>query len=299
MDRFEAMRIFIRVAELQSFTQAAKVLNLPKATVSTSVQNLESLVNVRLLNRTTRQVQLTSEGTSFLERCKYLLGDLEEAESMFRSDAVQIRGKIRVDMVVPLARVIFIPLLPSFLEMHPEIEIELSCTDRKIDFIRDGIDFMIRGGSSGEPGLVERDLGAAAIVNCASPVYIAKYGKPKSIEDLKSHRLVQFTYVLGGKPEGFEYFDGEKYREAKMGGCITVNNPDAYTSASLAGLGITQEPFGVVANYLKSGALIEVLPKFKAEPMRIKMVYPQPRLLPKRVRVLMDWYASAIKDLLK
>ena len=296
MDRFESMAIFIRVAELESFTQAADSLNLPKATVSTAVQNLEALVNVRLLNRTTRQVRLTAEGTSYLERCKDLLSDLEESESMFRTDSVQIQGRIRVDMFVTLAREIFIPLLPDFLDLHPGIEIELSCSDRRIDLIREGIDCQIRGGDYQEPGFAENDLGRAVVINCASPAYLSRYGKPKSIEDLKSHRLIQYAQVPGSKPEAFGYFDGEKHREVRMPGALTVNNVDAYTAGCLAGLGICQDPLGVVEKFLKSGALVEVLPKFRPEPMPVKIVYPQRKLLSKRMRVFLDWLVPAVKS---
>ncbi len=298
MDKYETMRIFIRVAELQSFTQAAETLNLPRATVSVSVQNLEAWVGTRLLNRTTRRVQLTNDGISFLERCKYLLGDLEEAESMFRRDATQLKGKIRVDMVATMAKVLFIPMLPRFLEKHPGIEIEISSTDGRVDLVRAGIDCMVKGGKDFDRGLAKRELGEAAIVNCASPKYLAKYGKPKNIEDLKNHRLIHFAPVLGSKPEGFEFFDGEKYQEIGMPGIVTVNNTETYTAACLAGFGISQNPLGVVAKHLKSGALVEVLPKFKAEPMKISLVYPHQRLMPKRVRAFMDWLEAAFKEII-
>ncbi len=296
MDRYEAMRVFVRVAELQSFTQAAESLNLPKATVSTSVQNLEALVETKLLNRTTRSVQLTPEGTSFLERCKDILSDLEETESMFKSDSVQIKGKVRVDMIVPLARDFFIPLLPKFLEKYPGIEIELSSTDRKVDLVREGIDCVIRGGDLSEPGLLERELGTATVVNAAAPSYIQRFGKPKSIEDLKNHKLIYYSQTFASKPEGFEYFDGDKYREAKMAGMITVNTVDSYKAACLAGLGICQNPINGIAKELESGALVEVLPKFRAEPFKVKMVYPQRRMLSKRVKVFMDWLEPLLKE---
>ena len=184
MDRYEAMQIFVRVAELQGFTRAAESLGLPKATISSAIQNLEAHVDAKLLNRTTRQVQLTPEGASFLERCKDILNDLDEVESMFRIDSAQIKGKIRIDMVVSLSRDFFVPLLSKFLEKHPGIEIELSSTDRRVDLIREGIDCVIREGGSNEPGLVEKEIGLLTLVNVVSLGYIKKYGKPKNIDDL-------------------------------------------------------------------------------------------------------------------
>lgn len=295
MDRFAAMKIFARVAELQSFTQAAESLDLPKATVSTSVQQLEALVGTKLLHRTTRRVQLTAEGTSFYERCQDLLADLEETESMFRSDSAQLRGKVRVDMTVVMARELVIPRLPAFLEAHPGIEIELSSTDRHVDLIREGIDCVARVGRGLEAGLMAREIGEMETVNCASPAYIAKFGLPRQLEDLRRHRLIYYVQHLGSRPEGFEYFDGEKYREFKMGGVITVNNIIAYQAACLAGLGIIQCPRVGVRGPLARGELVEVLPEIVAEPMLLKLVYPQRRMLAKRVRVFMDWIEPILK----
>src|ERR1700722_18153717 len=146
------MRVFVKVAELQSFTQAAQQLGVPKATATTTVQDLEALVQAKLLNRTTRSVELTPEGVTFLERCKDLLSDLDEIESMFQVGSAQVKGKIRVDMASSLARDVVIPPLPKFFELYPEIEIELIGVDRKVDLIREGIDCTIRGGPL-EPGL--------------------------------------------------------------------------------------------------------------------------------------------------
>lgn len=289
MDRFEAMKVFVRVAELQSFTKAAESLGLPKATVSTVVQSLEALVEVRLLHRTTRQVRLTSEGQSFLERCKDLLDDVDDVESMFRVDTARITGKIRIDMTVPVARDVVIPALHEFIERHPGVDIELSSTDHRVDLIREGIDCVIRSGNHKAPGVAEKEIGSIPLINCVSPGYLEKYGKPKSIEDLKNHKLIHYTQVLGSRPEGFEYFDGEKYREVPMKNLITVNNTVSYTSACLAGLGIAQIPVAGVRESLKKGELVEVLPKFRAEPLKLKLVYPQRRLLAKRVRVFMEW----------
>lgn len=285
MDRFEAMRVFIRVAELQSFTKAAEGIGLPKATVSTAIQELEASVHARLLNRTTRQVQLTQEGQSFLERAKDVLADLDDIESMFRIDASQIEGKIRIDMTVPMARDLVIPQLHEFLALHPKVEVELSCTDRRVDLIREGLDCVIRSGNVSEAGVAEKEIGEMTLANCASPGYLKKLGTPKSLEDLKHHQLIHYAQVLGNRPDGFEYFDGDRYREIKMNGVITVNNTVAYQGACVAGFGIAQIPRVGIKSQLASGELVEVLPRWRAQPMKLKLVYPQRRLLARRVRV--------------
>ena len=134
------------------------------------------------------------------------------------------------------------------------------------------------------------------VINVASPGYLKKYGKPKNLEDLKNHKLIYYAQELGSSPDGFEYFDGEKYREIKMTGVITVNNVDSYKAACLAGLGICQNPQVGILNLLKSGSLIEVLPKFRAEPMKLKIVYLQRGITSKRVMVFIDWLEQNLKD---
>ncbi|MFZ4715731.1 MAG: LysR family transcriptional regulator [Bacteriovoracaceae bacterium] len=292
------MKIFVRVAELQSFTKTAEMMNLPKATVSTSIRDLEFHLSARLLNRTTRQVTLTPEGRQYLLRCKEILIDLEETDSMFQDQRETIKGIIRVDMATSFATEHFLPMLSRFTEKYPELEIELSCTDRTVDLVRDGIDCVIRSGAISQPGTIEKLLGQATMINCASPGYIQKYGKPKKLTDLTKHRLILYTQVLGARSWGFEYNDGKKYSEIKMPATITVNNTDAYLSACLAGFGIIQSPLHGVASYLKSGELIEVLPKFRAEPLAIKLAYVQRRLTATRVRIFMNWLENELKKII-
>ncbi len=298
MDKLTAIQTFLRVAELESFTQAADSLNLPKASVTARVQFLESLLGTKILRRTTRVVQLTTEGSAFVERCKNLLVDFEEAENMFRLDT-QIAGKIRVDMIVPLARDFVIPQLGKFLDRYPEIEIEFSSTDHRVDLIKDSIDCVVRSGNYKAKGLIEKELGEMRVVNVASPAYIKKYGIPKKLEDLKNHKLIHFVPTLGSPPEGFEYSDGEKYREVKMTSLITVNTIDSYKAACLAGLGICQNPLIGVAKELKSGRLIELLPRLQAAPMPIKLVYVERKILSPRLRVFLEWLEPILHDYLK
>lgn len=298
MDRPLAMRIFVKVAELQSFTQAAAQLGVPRATATTTIQDLEAVVGARLLDRTTRRVDLTPEGVTFLERCKDLLSDLDEMESMFQVGSAQVTGKIRVDMASSLARDVVIPALPKFFARYPGIEVELIGVDRKVDLIREGIDCTIRGGPL-EPGLgaIELNWGEVKIVNVASPAYLEQFGKPKRLDDLKHHRLVNYLTAFGEKPDGFEYFDGERNRQLKMKSVISVATIDAYKAAALAGLGICQNPKIGVRQYLKTGKLVEVLPAFRPRPTTgAKIVFPQRRLLSKRVRAFIEWVTPVLRN---
>jgi DNA-binding transcriptional LysR family regulator len=299
MDRLYSMQVFLRVAELNSFTRAAESLGMPKASASSYVQQLETLVGTRLLHRTTRNVQLTQDGMVFYERCKDLLVEVEDAESMFLGDSSGLSGRIRVDLPVRLAQNLVIPALPKFIEKYPKIEIELSSTDRRVDLIQEGFDCVVRVGSMADSGLMVRSLGEMKIVNCVSPAYIKKYGRPKNLEDLTKHLLIHYTPTLGGKPFGFEYFEGGKYKTIKMKGVITVNSTESYQAACLSGFGIIQAPEIGVRDDLKSGALIEVLPKLKAEPMPVSLIYPHRRNLSRRAKAFMDWVDQIIRAYLK
>ncbi len=296
MDRLDAMRTFMRVTELESFTKAAASLGLPKASVSTAVRDLETAVGARLLQRTTRRVQLTQDGLSFYERCKDLLADVEDVSTMFQRGDAAVTGRLRVDMSTGIARTLVVPRLPGFLARHTGLEIELSCTDRRVDVVREGFDCVIRVGALADSGLIARRIGTFTLVNCASPAYLERHGRPKKLEDLASHRLVHYVATLGAKPEGFEYFDGERYRTLRVDGAIIVDNADAYLAACLAGLGIIQAPLVGVREQLKKGRLVEVLPRQRAEPMPISLVYPHRRNLARRVKAFMDWVEEQMRD---
>ncbi|WP_319004571.1 LysR substrate-binding domain-containing protein [Methylobacillus caricis] len=243
------MEIFIRVAELASFTKAAESLGLPKGSISSAVQNLESHLGSRLLHRTTRKVVLTQDGEVFYERCKDVLADMDELESMFQAGGHNIHGRIRVDLPLALSRDFVVPHLPEFIMQHPGIRIELSSTDRKVDLIAEGFDCVIRVGNLTESGLIARNMGRLSMINCASPAYIARYGMPGSIHDLQKHYLVNYAQTLGSGNAAWEWLDGKDVRSIKMPSLITVNNSDAYSQACLAGLGIIQVPLAGAKRY--------------------------------------------------
>jgi DNA-binding transcriptional LysR family regulator len=294
------MHIFIRVAELASFTQAATALGLPKASVSTAVQQLESVLGTRLLHRTTRKVQLTQDGQAFYERSKDLLADLDELQTMFQQQGAQsLRGRVRLDMGTGMARNAVIPRLPELLAAHPLLELEISSTERRVDLVREGFDCVLRAGAVNDPGLVARPVGQLRMVNCASPAYLQAHGIPRALADLASHQLVHYVSILGAKSAGFEYLEQGRDCQLTMRGAVTVNNAEAYTAACLAGLGIIQVPVVGVQDHLMQGRLMQVLPDWLAPPMPLYLVYANRRNLAQRVRVVMDWLAVVIDEYLR
>lgn len=294
MDSMDSLRAFLRVAELGSFTQAADTLGLPKASVSTAVQRLEASLGTQLLHRTTRRVQLTGDGSAFYQRSRDLLDDMDELQAMFQRERGQLRGRLRVDMSAGIARNFVIPALPAFLAQHPQLEVEISGTDRRVDVVREGFDCVLRVGALEDTSLVARPLGAFRIVSCASAEYLARRGTPHGLDDLAQHDLVHYVPTLGQRSPGFEYYDGQAYQLLPMRGPVTVNNGDGYLAAALAGLGIIQAPASPLRPYLDSGALVEILPEVAAEPMPVTLLYAQRRHLPQRVRAFMDWVADVM-----
>jgi DNA-binding transcriptional LysR family regulator len=298
MNTLESMQIFVRVAEQASFTRAAESLGLLKATVSVAVQQLESSLGTRLLHRTTRKVQMTLDGQLYYERCKELLSDLDTLQSMFQQGGQALRGRLRVDMPSGLARMYLIPRLPELLEAHPQIEFELSTTDRLVDPIQEGFDCVLRVGEPRDPQLIARPVGRLGFINCASADYLRRRGTPRTLADLANHDLIHYVTTLGTKSLGFEYPDAGKYRCLPMSGPVTVNSSDAYNAACLAGLGLIQAPKIGVRERLARGELVEVLPLYRPEPMPVSLLYAHRRNLPTRVRVFMDWVAEVLRPVL-
>lgn len=292
------MQIFARVAELASFTGAADDLGLPKASATTAVQQLESAFGTRLLHRTTRRVELTQDGRAFYERCKDLLTDMDELQSMFLQGPQSLRGRLRVDMPTGTARNFIIPRLPQFLQSHPELELELSSTDRRVDLVREGFDCVLRVGTLSDSTLIARPLGRFRVINCASPAYLRQHGTPQTLDDLANHQLIHWVPAFGTKSDGFEYPHGASYRNLPMPGALTVNNAEAYEAACIAGLGIIQVPAVGVQHRIAQGSLVEVLPQYRPEPMPVSLLYANRRNLSKRVQVFMNWVAETMKPYL-
>ena len=295
MNKLELLRTFVRVTELSSFTQAGESLGLPRSTVSEHVQALEKLLGARLLQRTTRKVQATQDGRVLYERSKDLLSHMEELEGLFRQDEAQLAGRIRVDMPNVMAREVILPRLPSFMQAHPLIELEISSSDRQVDLIAEGFDCVLRVGAQPDQSVVARKVCSMPMANCVSPAYVQRYGTPLTLDDLAEHQLVHYVRPLSSRSAGFEYQQGSKVHRVPMAGRVTVNSTDAYQAACLGGFGITQVPLLGIRELLARGELIAVLPDYPAPALDISLLYAGQRHLPQRVRVFMDWLAATLQ----
>lgn len=289
---------FFRVAETSSFTQAAEDLGIPKASVSNAIKQLETHLGTRLFHRTTRKVVLTQDGEVFLERSKDLMADLDELSTLFHQDSQPLSGRVRVDMPIAIAREMVIPALPALLAQHPALELELSSTDRKVDPVREGIDFVIRVGNTEDDTLVARKIGDYEMISCVSPDYIQRYGKPKTIASLSQHQLIGYVGHFGKRSAYFEYVDAAGEAQLLSMPCsLFVNSTDAYFAACLAGLGIIQVPnvSGGLQKAIRKGRLIAILTQHPVPTMPVTIVYANRRHLPKRVQFMMDWMVGLIR----
>lgn len=292
----DLLQVFVRVAELASFSRAAEDLGLPKASISGAVQRLEAQLGTRLLHRTTRRVELSQDGQACYERAKDLLADVEDLQALFQQRAPQaLRGRLRIDLPVGIARRHVMPRLPEFLDRHPLLTLEVSSTDRRVDLVREGFDCVLRVGALGDSGLVARPLGELPQINCASPAYVQRFGLPQSLDDLAGHRLVHYVGTLGARPAGWEHGRGAQLRTLTLDGSVTVNNSDAYEAACLAGLGIIQAPAIGLRPHVEAGRLVELLPQHTAPPLPVSLVYAHRRQLPLRVQAVMGWIAEILQ----
>ena len=301
MQNLEPVLIFITVAEMGSFTHAADSLGIQKGRASTAVRKLEEDVGVRLLHRTTRSVQLTEDGRVFHARARDLLADVDDMYSMFASDRVALRGRLRVDLPSGLARTTIVPALPAFMATHPELELEVSSTDRQVDLVQEGFDCVLRLGPIGDETLIARPLGKLRMVNAASPAYLARHGVPRSLEDLQhqKHRAIHFSTMLGARPYGWEYPDGDSYATLQLPGALHVNSAQTYEAAALAGLGLIQVPLLGIGRYLESGALVEIIPDFHRRSLAVSLVVAHRSNLSRRVRAFMKWIENVLAPYLE
>lgn len=295
MDRIDLFRTFVRVVECASFTRAADMLGMPRSSVSTAIQDLETRVGARLLHRTTRRVTATQDGAAFYERCLRVIADVEEAEGLFRQEGTGPRGLLRIDVPGRIGRLIVAPALPEFLDLYPEIEVSLGVTDRAVNLIEDNVDCVLRVGPLNDSRLIARTIGELPLLNVASPAYLVRHGVPMIPDDLKAHLAVRYASPSSGRVEDWEWSDNGEVRTMPMRGRVIVNSAEAYIAGCLAGLGLIQIPAYDVKAHLAAGELVEVMPDHRAEPMPMALLYPHRQHLSRRLQVFADWLDALLR----
>lgn len=289
MDRFDAMQAFARVVETGSFTKAADTLHMSKTSVTQLVQQLEARLRVRLLNRTTRKVNVTADGAAYYERVIRLLADMDDAETSLSAASAVPRGRLRVDVPSPLASMILIPALPAFHQRYPEIQLDLGVSDRYVDLIGDNVDCVVRGGTISDQSLVARHLGDLQIGVYASPGYLARAGVPAHPSELATHPIVSFLGARSRKAFTGVMQRGEERIGLQGRPALAVDDGNAYLAAGLAGLGILWLPQYMAKPHRASGALVPLFEDWQLDSMPLYLAYPPNRHVSAKLRVFIDW----------
>ncbi|MGF6691747.1 LysR family transcriptional regulator for bpeEF and oprC [Metapseudomonas resinovorans] len=295
-DRLEAMRAFCRIVEVGSFTRAAEALNVAKTTISGQIQGLEALLGVKLLHRTTRRVTPTTDGAAYYERARSVLDDLDELEASVAQSRSVARGRVRVEMPSGVATCLFIPSLPEFTAQHPQIQLDIGCSERVVDLVQEGIDCAFRGGPVADQDLVCRPVGLMRFCLCASPLYLMNAAPILKPDDLLHQRYLGFTFPGSGKQMIPILRRGDDSFRIEQMPAMRFNNGGAYISAGLAGLGIVSVPRAEASPHFQSGTLVEVLPGWEMDGMPISLVYPPTRHLSARVRAFAEWGAALMAN---
>jgi DNA-binding transcriptional LysR family regulator len=298
MDRFDAMQAFVRVVETGSFTKAAATLHMSKTTVTQLVQQLEARLRVRLLNRTTRKVNVTADGAAYYERATRLLADLDDAETSLSVAAAAPRGRLRVDMPSPFARMILVPALPAFHARYPDIQYHMGVSDRVVDLIGDQVDCVVRGGEVADLSLVARHVGDLQTGAYAAPSYLQQVGTPAHPQELEdsAHRIVGFLRSRSGTIMPLAMQRGDERVEVHGRYVVAIDDGNAYLAAGLAGLGVAWLPAYMAKPHLARGELVHVFEDWRMDTMPMYIAYPPNRHVSAKLRVFIDWVIELMQE---
>jgi DNA-binding transcriptional LysR family regulator len=295
MDRFSSLELFTRIVELGSFSRAAAALEVPRATATHAIKELEARLGTRLLDRTTRSVRPTLDGQAFYERCVHVLSELDDAEASLRHVASNPRGVLRVDMHGTHATRIVLPRIDHFRARYPGIDLVVSSGDRLVDLVREGVDCVLRAGNPRDSSLVARRLALMPQVVCASPEYLTYFGTPRHPDELAAHQIVKF-FSSGAVDNTLELLIDGQVRAFALGGWMSVNDAENYVVCALRGCGLIQLPRFHVEDELRDGRLVEVLNDWPCPDFPLSALYPYHRQLSPRVRVFIDWLSQLYEE---
>lgn len=292
MDKFREMQAFAAVADQGSFVGAARALGSSKAAVSRQVADLEARLGVRLMQRTTRRLTLTAEGHLFLERCRDALAQIEEAENEVQLASTLPRGLLRVNVPVTFGNLHLAPLWGDFLARYPQVELDITLSDRVVDLVEEGYDLAVRIGRLASSTLISRQVAKDQSVLCAAPAYLEQHGWPAELADLERHHTIAYSYLSTGDRWVFRGPGGEA--SVRVRPRLRANSGDTCRAAALAGQGIIQQPTFLIGEDLRAGRLVPILPEWQGVEFGIHLVYPSRRFLPPKMRALAAFLAERL-----
>ncbi len=293
MDRLRSITALIAVVESGSFVAASQRLHSSKAAISRYIQELETYLGVRLLQRSTRRIALTEAGRDYYHRAKHILADLDDADSAVGANNASLIGNIRINAPLTFGTRYLAPLWAEFMARHPAITLDIELNDRQVDLLEEGFDLAIRIGNLADSSLVSRRLANSHAVLCASPAYLEKYGTPTKPEDLTHHQAISYSYLPTGDVWHFQSVkDGE--RAVAIKAKMHTNNGDTIRAVVLAGQGIALQPIFQVGPDIKEGRLVTFLPEWSGPSFGIHAVYPSRKNLSVKVKTLIDYLAEKL-----
>lgn len=292
MDIFASMKVFTAVVDAGSFARAADRLDMSKAMVSKYVSNLEDHLGTRLLNRTTRRLSMTESGSAYYQRCVQILSDVQEAEQAAGHLSAVPRGTLKITMPLAYGLHRLGPLMADYVARYPEVKLEMSLSERRVDLIEEGFDLAVRIGALPESGLIARKLGSVRAVACASPAYLKAHGTPATPDDLAGHSCLGYTYTNSGD-EWRMHHAGEE-RAIPIRGSIKADNGDMLRLAAISGAGLIFQPLFIVADDLQAGRLVEVLADYPSAELGIYALYPSRKHLSAKVRTFVDFLVERL-----
>lgn len=288
MDKITEMNVFIAAVTQGSFSAAARALDMTPSAVSKQIKRLEDRLGVELFHRTTRRISLTEPGQEFFARCERILAEIEAAEEAAGALQHAVRGTLRVSATATFTRMVVLPRISPFLEAHPELSLELELTDRRVDVLQEGWDVAIRLSEQlDDPTLVGRRLAANERVICAAPEYLRRHGTPRSPEQLLAHNCL--TLYTVSRFNDWSFTDAGGSRVLHVGGNLEANSADALYHAALAGVGLARLSTWLVAEDVRAGRLVPVLPEYRHADSAFFVLYPPARQLSRKVRVFVDF----------
>jgi len=292
MNLFLSMSVFRRVAETESFSETARELGLSQPTVSKHISALEDHLKVKLLNRSTRQLSLTEIGRQYYVQCTHILDELSATQATIRDHQLVPSGTLRINLPVTFGEVEIVPHIWKFLSQYPELNLDLIMVDHYVDLVKEGVDCAIRVGPLTDSSLIARKIGSFQRITVATPEYLAKFGEPNNLSDLKDHDCIVFT-LLTTRDDW--QFTGPKGPESiQVHGRLSVNNPRMMHDAVLEHVGIAVIPTWLIDDDIKKGNVKQILSEYRPRSMDIHVLYPQRQFVPAKVRCFIDYFQQAL-----
>ena len=292
MDRLDAMKLFVRVAELGSFAAVAQQLGMDRSVVTRQIAGLETHLGVKLMARSTRRLSLSSAGTAYLEKCRVILNLVEAAETDVAEEQLMPRGNIRMSLPLSFGLKRLAPLLLEFSQRYPEVGLDMDYSDRRVKLIEEGIDLSIRITHRLESNDVARKIGIGHMQVVASKKYLALHGRPQHPAELIHHECLGYT--SGGIAQNWQFMVDGQLQSFPVRSRINANNGDVLTEAAAQGLGITLQPDFITDSFLADGRVEAILSDFPIAELGIYAMLPSNRHIPHRVRILMDFLGERL-----